>query len=56
MSALACTLVPGLSVTAEARSLQDKLRSCLELKDMTKQRVEPKPMPLVTAPASASGA
>src|SRR6266699_2369823 len=40
MSALACTLVPGLSATAEARSLLDKLRSCLELKDMTKQRLD----------------
>jgi hypothetical protein len=57
MSALACTLVPGLSATAEARSLLDKLRSCLELKDMTKQRIDcydailsprpqPNPMPL----------
>ncbi len=40
MSALACTLVTGLSATAEARSLHDRLRSCLELKDMTKQRLD----------------
>ncbi len=55
MSALACALVTGLSAIAEARSLHDRLRSCLELKDMTKQRVDcydailppqPDPMPL----------
>jgi hypothetical protein len=57
MSALACVLTPGLSATAEARSLHDKLRSCLELKDMTKPRLDcydailppqpqPNPMPL----------
>jgi hypothetical protein len=40
MTALACALAPGLTATAEARSLQDKLRSCLELKDMTKQRLD----------------
>ena len=39
-SALACALVTGLSATAEARSLHDRLRSCLELKDMTKQRLD----------------
>jgi len=39
-SALACALVAGLSATAEARSLHDRLRSCLELKDMTKQRLD----------------
>ena len=57
MTALACALAPGLTATAEARSLQDRLRSCLELKDMTKQRLDcydkilpsqpqPSPMPL----------
>ena len=57
MTALACALAPGLTATAEARSLQDKLRSCLEFKDMTKQRLDcydailppqpqPSPMPL----------
>ena len=55
MSALACALVTGLSATAEARSLQARLRSCLELKDMTKERLDcydailppqHKPMPL----------
>jgi hypothetical protein len=57
ISALACALVPGLSATAEPRSVHDKLRSCLELKDMTKQRLDcydavlppqqqPNPMPL----------
>jgi hypothetical protein len=55
MSALACALVTGLSATAEARPLYDRLRSCLELKDMTKERLDcydailspqPKPMPL----------
>ena len=55
MSALACALVTGLSAIAEARSLHDRLRSCLELKDMTKQRLDcydailppqPNPMPL----------
>jgi hypothetical protein len=57
ISALACALVPGLSATAETRSMHDKLRSCLELKDMTKQRLDcydavlppqqqPNPMPL----------
>jgi hypothetical protein len=40
MSALACALALGLSATAEARSSLDKLRSCLELKDMTKQRLD----------------
>jgi hypothetical protein len=54
-SALACALVTGLSATAEARSLHDRLRSCIELKDMTKQRLDcydailppqPNPMPL----------
>jgi hypothetical protein len=39
-SALAYALVTGLSATAEARSLHDRLRSCLELKDMTKQRLD----------------
>ena len=39
-SALACALVTGLSATVEARSLHDRLRSCLELKDMTKQRLD----------------
>jgi hypothetical protein len=38
MSALACALIA--SATAEARSLHDRLRSCLELKDMTKQRLD----------------
>jgi hypothetical protein len=55
MSALACALVTGLSAMAEARSLHDRLRSCLELKDMTKERLDcydallppqPNPMPL----------
>jgi hypothetical protein len=55
MSALAGALVTGLTATVEARSLHDKLRSCLELKDMTKERLDcydailspqPKPMPL----------
>jgi hypothetical protein len=40
MSALVCALVPGLSATVEARSLHNKLQSCLELKDMTKQRLD----------------
>ena len=38
-SALACALVTGLSATAEERPLHDRLRSCLELKDMTKERL-----------------
>ena len=55
MSALACAVVTGLSTMAEARSLQARLRSCLELKDMTKERLDcydailppqPKTMPL----------
>jgi hypothetical protein len=55
MIALAGALVTGLSAMAEARSLHDRLRSCLELKDMTKERLDcydallppqPKPMPL----------
>jgi hypothetical protein len=57
MTALAFALALGLTATAEARSLQDKLRSCLEFKDMTKQRLDcydailppqpqPSPMPL----------
>jgi hypothetical protein len=57
MTALACAFASGLTATVEARSLQDKLRSCLELKDMTKQRLDcydailtpqpqPSPMPL----------
>jgi hypothetical protein len=56
MSALAFALVPGLIATAEAQSLHDKLRSCLEFKDMTKPRIDcydeivppqtkPKPLP-----------
>jgi hypothetical protein len=53
MSALAGAM--GLAATVEARSLHDRLRSCLELKDMTKERLDcydailspqPKPMPL----------
>jgi hypothetical protein len=55
MRALAGALVIGLTATVEARSLHDRLRSCLELKDMTKERLDcydailspqPKPMPL----------
>jgi hypothetical protein len=55
MIALAGALVTGLSAMAEARSLHDRLRSCLELKDMTKERLDcydallppqPRPMPL----------
>jgi hypothetical protein len=40
MSALACGLFPGVIATADAQSLLDKLRSCLEFKDMTKPRVD----------------
>ena len=46
----------ALSATAEPRSLHDKLRSCLELKDMAKQRLDcddailpPKPQPKYAA-------
>jgi hypothetical protein len=39
-SALACALVTGLSATAEVRPLHDRLRSCLELKGMTKERLD----------------
>ena len=42
MSALACTLVPGLSATAEARSLLDKLRiTVLKISLFGKEQNEP---------------